>query len=122
MFSLVTVYMAQVERLAVQKEIKDGMYAPASYLLVQMVILAPMVFFLAFWVLIPAAYPTANFSWEGFGPFLWVYAFKVSAATHVALFPQPPPVILHPHPPPVILDPIHHPRHLRHPHPHLGGQ
>ena len=73
MFCLVTVYACNLEGKIISKEVKDGMYWPMAYVLVQLLIQFSAVFFLSFWACFPAGYPLANFPWSGFLRYWLVY-------------------------------------------------
>ena len=73
MFCLVTVYACNLEGKIISKEVKDGMYWPATYVLVQLLIQLPAIFLLSFWACVPAGYPLANFPWAGLLRYWLVY-------------------------------------------------
>jgi ABC-type multidrug transport system ATPase subunit len=93
LFALVTVFHANLEIKAVKRECKENMYSSSAYLLVRVLLQIPVMFFLSFWALVPAAYGVLAAPWEGFGKMLFVFAWQLWAfecfAQFFALIPNP---------------------------------
>jgi ABC-type multidrug transport system ATPase subunit len=66
MFILIACFALSQELVAVRREIKDGMYSVGAYVVATSLLQLPLLFLLGLVVLVPAAYPIANFAWEYF--------------------------------------------------------
>ena len=91
--SAIGAYALNLEVSKVSKEIKEGMYSPAAYLLAHSLIQLPVMFALALVTLVPAAYPIAVWPWARFGHMLFSVAalnFNYDCMAQLtALLPHP---------------------------------
>ena len=75
----VIIYLMNVDYAVVKREVKDGMYHPAVYVLAKTCLQLPMLALMAICALCPAAYPIANWAGAGFGR-AWAACFAALAS------------------------------------------
>ena len=82
--SIGAVYAYNIEFNAIQREVKNGMISPVSYLLANSILLVPVVFVLAATVLSVAGYGITDFNGERYGEMLAIYACLMLAFESLA--------------------------------------
>jgi len=73
-FSVIAVYVYNLEYFAVKKEIKDGMYSPAAYLLANAILQLPLIFVISFFALCVGTYGIANYDAGGMPTMVCIFA------------------------------------------------
>ena len=66
-FGVVVVLSQNLELVSVKREIKDGMYAPAAYMLIITLIQLPWMVILSIFALVPGGYLIEGFAFCEFG-------------------------------------------------------